>query len=211
MRLRCRLCWALVGALAGPGPGAAPPSPDVRLLRPKMSFAQAARPYQGLRYDLGGYVGADGKVRRGGLGCSAYTSAVLHRMRDGEGWLARYNLSVHQWYGERAAEHFGLVKAGRFASADLLDARRTRALIAEGKLRPGALYYFNARRGKNGHVGFVRVGAAGELEQSHYSSIVGKLYTGDYRGWLRASLYRTAAVELYAVPEPARKAGQAKP
>lgn len=181
--------------------GAAPFVPDPRLKRARMTFAAAMRPYAGLKYDLHGCLDREGKAGTA-LGCSAFTSAVLHRMRDGDGWRRRYDSRVYQWYGEKAAEHFGLVLAGRFASADLLDADKRRKLAETGKLRAGALYYFNARRGKNGHVGFIRVGKAGEMEQWHFSSIKGGLYTGDFAEWLRRSLYREAAVELYAVPEP---------
>ncbi len=191
---------ALVACLVAAG--AAPPTPCVRLVTARLTFEEAARPYLGQRYEYSGYVGPDGKVKGGGLGCSAFTSVVLHRMRDGEAWRQRYDLRVHQWYGERAAEHFGLARAGKFASKELLSAERVRALTEAGTLREGQLYYFNARRGQQGHVGFVRVLPGGKLEQAHYSSIKGGLYRGNFRAWLKASLYRGATVELYGVPEP---------
>jgi hypothetical protein len=187
--------WLLL-ALAADGE----PARETALVKPRLSFEDALAPYAGHKYKYEGYVGADGKVVNGGLGCSAFTSVVLHRMRDGEDWLKRYDRTVHQWYGDRAAEHFGLKKAGTFGSADLLDERATRALLADGKLTAGQLYLFNARSGKNGHVGFLRPGPDGALEQWHYSSIADGLYRGDFRGWLRASLYRGAQVELYLVP-----------
>ncbi len=187
---------------------AGPPAPATALVHPRLTFAEASRPYERLKYSVSGWVGPDGKVRGAGLGCSAYTSVVLHRMRDGDGWLARYETRVHQWYGDRAALHFGLLKAGTFTSADLLSIARTRALLREGKLRAGGLYYFNARKGKAGHVGFVRLDAAGGLRQWHYSSLVGGLYRGNFRRWLRQSMYRDATVELYVVPEADRRPGR---
>jgi hypothetical protein len=171
------------------------------LTQPRMSYDDASRPYEGFKYNLNGYVAPTGKIVGDGLGCSAFTSVVLHRMRDGEDWLKNYDPKVYQWYGEKAAVHFGLEKAGRFASADLLEVAKTKDLIAAGKLRAGALYYFNARKDKNGHVGFVRVEANGGLRQKHYSSISKGLMTGDFREWLRVSMYRSAEVELYFVPE----------
>lgn len=177
------------------------PSDETALRQPRMSFEEAMKPFTGFAYDYGGHVGPDGKVRGNGLGCSAFTSAVLHRMRDGEDWLRRYDMQVYQWYGEKAAVHFGLKKVDTFASPDLLSVAKTQELLKQGKLQAGALYYFNARREKNGHVGFVRPGADGSLEQWHYSSISRGLYRGDYRQWLRSSMYREATVELYFVPE----------
>jgi len=171
------------------------------LIKPKMGFEEAIKPFTDLKYNYSGYVGADGRVRNDGLGCSGFTSVVLHRMRDGDNWLRHYELMVYQWYGDKAAEHFGLKKAWTFPSADLLDASKTRELLKAGKLQAGALYCFNARKEKNGHVGFVRSGADGAIEQWHYSSIARGLYRGDFRDWLRRSLYRAATVELYLVPE----------
>lgn len=54
--------------------------------RPVMSFEDAARPYLKEQYAKDGYVDRSGVVRNGGLGCSAYVSVVLHRMRDGPDW-----------------------------------------------------------------------------------------------------------------------------
>jgi hypothetical protein len=200
-----RYPWFLALAALLPLPARAaapPPRPATALVKPRMSFAEASRPYEGLKYSLSGWVGRDGKVRGGGLGCSAYTSVVLHRMRDGAAWLGRYNIKVHQWYGDRSARYFDLSKAGTFPASDLLEAARTQALLRDGVLRPGTLYYFNARKGKSGHVGFVRLKADGGLEQRQYSSLAKGLYKGDFRVWLRRSMYRSATVELYVVPEP---------
>ncbi len=166
-----------------------------------MSFAEASRPYEGHKYVYSGNVGPDGMVRDGGLGCSAYTSVVLHRMRDGADWLRRYDRQVHLWYGDKAAEHFGLKKAGTFASKDLLDVKKSQEVLAGAGVKPGALLFFNARKSKNGHVGFVRVRDGGELRQWHYSSLANGLYQGDFREWLRRGMYRDAAVESYFVPE----------
>ena len=45
--------------------------------------------------------------------------------------------------------------------------------------------------------------ADGRLEQVHYSMLANGLYRGDFRDWLKKSLYRSGAqVELYRVPEP---------
>src|SRR5262249_38091571 len=145
---------------------------------------------------------AQGKIQNDGLGCSAYTSVVLHRMRDGEDWLKHYDVKVYQWYGEKAAEHFGLAKAGRFQASDLVDPKKTHELISSGKLEAGSLYLFNARKNEQGHVGFVRVDAESQMEQWHYSSISKGLFGGAFRTWLKRSLYRDAEVELYRVPEP---------
>jgi hypothetical protein len=187
--------------LAAAAPPVAP-SPSTALVSPRMSFADAIKPFSDYRYNYNGYVGKDGKVRNDGLGCSGFTSAVLHRMRGGEDWLRRYDVRVHQWSGDRAAEHFALKKAGTFTSADLLDPERIAAEVKSGKVKADRLYYFNARKGKNGHVGFVRFGSDGSIRQWHYSSISKGLYKGEFRGWLGASLYRTGAtVEFYAVPE----------
>jgi serine/threonine protein kinase len=176
-------------------------SAKTTLVHPKMSFEEARKPYLNNKYVYSGHVGPDGKVRNDGLGCSAFTSVVLHRMRDGSEWLERYDLNVHQWYGDKAAEHFGLKKVDTFAASDLLDADRTRTFVKDAKLKVGQLYLFNARKDKQGHVGFVRMAPDGALEQWHYSSIPGGLYTGDFRSWLKASLYRSATVELYLIPE----------
>jgi hypothetical protein len=195
------LFWLGTCVLLGAAPPAREPAGEAALVRPRMSFREALAPYTGYRYVYSGHVGADGKVRNGGLGCSAFTSVVLHRMRDGKDWLRRYDPQVHGWYGEKAAEHFKLRKVDTFAAKVLLDPARTAELVKAGKLKGGALYYFNARRQKNGHVGFVRVREGGAIEQWHYSSIAHGLYRGDFRKWLRASMYRAATVELYVVPE----------
>ena len=80
----------------------------------------------------------------------------------------------HAPHGERAAEHFGLPRAGKFASKELLAADRVRALTEAGTLREGRLYYFNARRGKQGHVGFVRLLPGGsEVRLGAAMSVVG--------------------------------------
>ncbi|MCE9530138.1 MAG: hypothetical protein K8T89_03225 [Planctomycetes bacterium] len=178
-----------------------PPAKETFLRKPQMSFAAAQEPFQKFTYKYNGYVGPDGKVRNDGLGCSAFTSAVLHRMRDGDEWLKAYDPTVHQWYGDKAAEHFGLKKVDQFNSTSLLDPKETLAFLKDGKLAAGQLYYFNARTGKNGHVGFVRLDKEGAIEQWHYSSISNGLYCGDFRKWLQESMYRAAKVELYVVPE----------
>ena len=122
----------------------------------KMSFADAAMPYTGSKYHKAGYVGTSGRATRKGLGCSGYTSAVLHRMRDGADWLETYNLRVHEKYGNEIARHFGLELTRKVHASTLLDKALTKALVKGRKLRSG-LYLFNVRRGVNGHVGFVRV------------------------------------------------------
>src|SRR4051794_2097522 len=110
--MRALLTLAVAGWLVANAYGAraAGAPPGARLATARMTFEEARRPYARSAYVYSGHVARDGTVRNGGLGCSAFTSVVLHRMRDGDGWLARYDLRVHQWYGHRAAEHFGLVQ-----------------------------------------------------------------------------------------------------
>jgi hypothetical protein len=174
-----------------------------RPFKPALSFPKAADPFTKAKYNKDGYVDKSGRIRNGGLGCSAYTSVVLHRMRHGKGWQKPYSLKVHQWYGDRIAKHFGLKQAGRFSAKTLLNGASTKQLVATGKLKANILYVFNVRKGKQGHVGFVRVKADGKMIQSHYSGLprYQGLATGDFRIWLRASQYRIANVELFAVPE----------
>ena len=184
-----------------------PPAPtadaDKHLIRPKMGFPEAMKPYEGLAYDYSGHVDATGKVIGKGLGCSAFTSIVLHRMRDGDDWLKHYDTEVFQWYGDRAATHFGLTKAGAFLAEELLDAKKTLALIEAGRLKPGTLYLFNARKHEQGHVGFTRLLRDGKLEQAHFSSMTKGLYRGDFREWLQRSMYRDkATIEFFVIPEP---------
>lgn len=175
--------------------------PRAALVKSQMSFDEAMKPYADLKYDYAGYIAKDGKAKGKGLGCSAFTSVVLHRLRDGEKWLDGYDATTYQLYGEDAAKHFALKKAGKFESTALLDEAETKKLVKDGTLNAGELYLFNARREKNGHVGFVRVSEVGALTQWHYSSISNGLYTGDFRRWLKESMYRAATVELYLVPE----------
>jgi hypothetical protein len=181
-------------------PPTQPPS-EIELVKPKMTFADAMKPYTDMKYDYSGYIDKKGERHGEGLGCSAFTSVVLHRMRDGDKWLPGYDDSVYKLYGEDAAKHFGLKKAGKFESIALLDQAQTKSMLKGGELSGGQLYLFNARKEKNGHVGFVRVTDTGDIEQWHYSSISKGLYKGDFRKWLQESMYRAATVELYVVPE----------
>jgi len=190
-----RFALTIIAALASEG--------QTTWQRSKTSFAQAAKPYSSAKYNADGYVGAGGAIRGGGLGCSAYVSVVLHRMRYGMVWRKHYSLKVHQRYGDVIARNFGLKSAGRFRASSLLSVKATRKLMASGKLKPNGLYLFNVRRGKQGHVGFLRVKQDGRLIQSHYSGMkqYNGLATGDFRRWLRASRYRTEPIQLFRIRE----------
>src|SRR5262249_47005817 len=130
-------------------------------------------------------------------------------MENGDSWKQVYQADIktnqwpHRWYGDAIAAHFHLGPAVEASADDLLDSAKTRKLLDEKKLNPEGLYFFNIRRGIEGHVGFIRVRADGELEQWQYSGLntYRGLATGDFRKWKSASKYDKQPVELYLVPE----------
>jgi len=66
---------------------------DSKRFRPQMTIDEAAKPFLKERYAKEGDVDLSGRVRNGGLGCSAFVSVMLHRMRDGPDWLKSYDLA----------------------------------------------------------------------------------------------------------------------
>ncbi len=201
------LVWTASGVLLAGSVGAQ----DARIKRsakrrfePVMAFARAAAPWAGYAYARGGFVDASGKVRGEGLSPASYVSVVLHRMRDGEPWRRHYSLEVQQWHGDRIAAYFGLAPRRIVSTRDLTDPARTQRLLARDVLRAGGLYLFEARAGRRGHLGFVRVRPNGDLEQAHYAAKRrwNGLATGDFRAWLRAApTYCKEPLKLYACPE----------
>ena len=167
-------------------------------------YSEARKEYTdgSLGYDKDGCIKKNGALKGEGLGCSSYVSAVLHRMKYGEDdWLDKYNVQVHQWYGHRIAEHFELAPVAAPHASLLLDDDSRQSLVDNG-IVPAALYYFNVRRGVEGHVGFVTIQADGSTEQSHFSSM--SKYkghaSGDFVAWLKDSRYSDSFVEIYRMP-----------
>jgi len=175
----------------------------------RMSFEQASKPFSGYRYSRYGYVSSTGQVTKGRLGCSGYATAVLYRMQNGNEWLKAYQADAkagrwpYQWYGDRIAAFFKLAAAIEVSAADIDDPAHIRAMVDDKTLVAGGLYFFNVRNGKEGHVGFVRVGQDGELQQRQYSGLESYrgLATGDFRHWKDSTIYKDSPVQLYLVPE----------
>ncbi len=194
---------------------------------PKMSFEKAAKPYSDYGYGKTGYVDFDGKVKYGlksvdkdnkeriekkeasWLGCSAYASIVLHRMRYGYGndWAKNYSLEVHKWFGDQIALHFGLKGPVKLSPAMGQSKNTVAQEVTAGRLKNDGLYFFNVRKEEEGHVGFIRIRKDGSLEQWHYSGMKAYkgLATGDFRKWYNRSRYKRSDVELYLIPELNRK------
>lgn len=198
------LVMCLAAIWASPLPAAPPARQEFSAIQ---SFQSAADPYSKAAYDREGYVDRSGVIHGNGLGCSAYVSVVLHRMRDGADWKTSYDLKVHQGYGDSIAAHFGLQKAASVSAVTLCDARAVQELQSDQTLRTGTLYLFNVRRNEQGHVGFVRVNSNGTLTQWHYSGLkaINGLAAGNFADWLSVSQYRDSDVDLYPVPEPISK------
>ncbi len=137
----------------------------------RMTLKEAMTPFHGYAYNFNGHVDSSGEVVQGGLGCSGFVSAVLHRMQHGKDWLKSFNPKVHQLYGDQIAKTFSLPPAGQLDSKTLSNPSALRAKIASGEMKADGLYMFNVRNGQAGHVGFVRVKADGTLEQAQYSGL----------------------------------------
>ncbi|MEM7474857.1 MAG: hypothetical protein AAF483_07685 [Planctomycetota bacterium] len=167
----------------------------------QMSFSDAAKPYTDSRYAFEGYVDKSGQIQGGGLGCSAYVSVVLHRMRNGPAWLKSYDLRVHQQYGDEIAKHFGLRPAAKVSAADLCKKQTVLRLVESGRLKKNGLYLFDTRNGKAGHVGFLRIKSDGSVIQSHYSGMkqYNGLASGEFSNWLTNSQYRKQQIQLFQI------------
>jgi hypothetical protein len=168
----------------------------------QQSFEDASKPYEGQKYKVDGYVDKKGDVQGGGLGCSAYASVVLHRMRWDTKWLEHYDLKVHQHSPEEIAADFSLVAAHTLQAAEISDKALVVKLIADGKLVADGLYLFAARKAGDGHVGFVRISADGTISQWHYSKLdkYDGLATGEFKDWYEKSMYKKSPVALFVVP-----------
>lgn len=169
-----------------------------------MSFRDASAPYEGTSYNSkNGYVGRDGKIKNGGLGCGSYASVVLQRMRHGKDWLKYYDVTLHYDYGGIMAKKFGLDEIAKLQPFFLESKERTKILIDSAQVKAGALYYFNIRNGAAGHVGFLRFSATGEIQQYHYSGMDAYkgFAKGDFRKWFFGSQYKASEVQLWFVPE----------
>ena len=168
----------------------------------KMTLQEAAEPYLKEKYAAEGYVGGDGTVKGGGLGCSAYATAVLYRMRYGKEWLDTYKTDwkarrrPHEWYGDQIAMYMGLGPAVVLPASAFNDA----ASVKKSKTKSG-LYLFMARKDAEGHVGFVRIRDDGQAIQSHFSGLKAYqgLASGDFGVWHRESQYRGLPVSLYFI------------
>lgn len=166
----------------------------------KMSFEAASKPYEHEAYNKNGHIGRKGDIRFGGLGCSGYASVVVQRMKHGRQWLTHYDHTLHQPYGDEFARKVGLRLSWTGKAALLSVTQQTRSLISAGKLEPG-WYFFNIRKGVNGHVGFIQIKSDGEVAQSHYSSLKpwnGRA-TGNFSRWLGKSMYQSSNVKLFAI------------
>ena len=154
-----------------------------------MAFNEAKKPYLHQKYRYYGAVDTTGAIINGGLSCSGFVSAVYHRMKYGDDWPHLQDTSLHQQYGEVMAERMGLTPATTITKTAISSRHQIQALIADGTLQANAVYFFNARRGKHGHVGFVTPMADGRLLQYHYSDLYNGLAKGELKGWYLQSLY----------------------
>lgn len=127
----------------------------------------------------------------GKLSCSGFFSVIYHRMKFGEKkWLREIDFTVQAVYGDEAAKKLGLKKLG------------SKTLFEWGKSKPAdGLYFFNTRKGKAGHVGFIEIKNGQPWIQHHYSEL--KKYNGYAGGlfstWYLNSKYRKSAIELYPI------------
>ena len=110
-------------------------------------------------------------------------------MKYGHDWPSLQDTTLHKQYGEVMAQQMGLTMTTTVTKADIASRQKIQALIHEGVLQANAVYFFNARRGKHGHVGFVVPQADGRLLQYHYSQLYKGLATGDFSHWYLKSLY----------------------
>lgn len=212
--------WSLLNhAGAGRAPAAVAPA------KLSWTFAQALSGVDMYAYSVTGSLWPDenkaAPVVKGsnnnGIGCSAFVSAILHRMRDGDKWLSdSYDKTLYQLEGHAIAAKWRLVHAADIIGNDINSAGIKR-LLGEGSFKDGQLYLFAVRIVKadgalqQGHTGFVRVNSNGGLQQWHYSQSGGNggsggLLTGDFVAWYKSkgNPYggAKASVSLYVVPEP---------
>jgi hypothetical protein len=154
-----------------------------------MPFDDAKKPYLKQKYRYYGAIDTIGTIVNGGLSCSGFVSAVYHHMKYGSDWPSLQDTTLHQQYGEVMAERMGLTPATTITKTAISSRHQIQALIADGTLQANAVYFFNARRGKHGHVGFVIPMAGGRLLQYHYSDLYNGLATGELKDWYVQSLY----------------------
>jgi hypothetical protein len=172
-----------------------------------------------------GYVNADGKVvtkEKGkevefqALGCSAFASAVVHRLQKGS--FQGISTKVHQEFGGKPlARHYGLEQARSTTAteflADMADKSKRKAaagvylfeldgeaLLEGGKTEPRA------------HVGFLLI-AETKVRQVHFSGL--KKYQGladdeRFHEFVEGSLYKDAkgkkatTLTLWKLPKPTK-------
>lgn len=179
----------------------------------KMSFAEAAQPYEAkhLVYNTAGFVDSEGRVVLShkatqkqrdlgvGLGCNSYANVVLHRMRYGKDWLQYWNAEVelpdgtrhrrrtlHTEWGDVIPNALGMQSTGQINATKLLNPETMRDLLTTGKSKAG-FYYFDVRAKDNR--GNLR-GHVGFIRINKNGSIIQSHFSGlsSYKGLATGSL-----------------------
>jgi hypothetical protein len=148
------------------------------------------------------FIGMDRKEL--GLGCSSFATAVLAQVRG-----VTLSATLHVEYGDKIAAAHGLAVAAKVGDVPALATAET---VEALKLSDG-VYFFDFRRGKGGHVGFVIVEKLKVVEQYHFtcqSPSDGLCVPSEFWNWLKSSKYnhKDASATFYKVtmPEPPKPA-----
>lgn len=144
------------------------------------------------------------------LGCSAYVSVLLHKMKHGANWETKFDDKLHQKDGIGIAKEFGLSACRDLAFADWIEEKDGKPSIkkeavkklligkdsTESGYKVDVVYLFvvgkfvhKGHTLQGGHTGFLQFKADGSIDTWQYSGKSDGLCTGAFFDWYTWSGY----------------------